>query len=434
MKARLTFSPFLLLLLATVVILSGWLSRRDLSYGEAFAIYGDPSGLSGKLITASIYLSFALCYGYVLLRLLGRPVISNAKIAIYFSIYYLATVVVPFAFSENQYFNLGYLFSFVAVLAVLLAPRINQAQLFNWARLALGAMIFSSLVGALIAPDKAIASDYDGLGGWISFRLYGVGMGATGLGVVSVAFLILEFGKGHWSFLKLLRVAMAIVALILCQSKTAWIVFLYLLASYVLIGRMRPSRLASSEIRRVRVVLFAGYVVVAAFFLVVLAQGQLSVGSFEGAESIEGLTGRIYIWGVTIQVWLDSPMLGYGLGLWADDGFRNSYGEFRHAHNQFLHTLGASGALGLTGLIIYLIVILKAVVRVSDETEVPLNLYALLITTSLTDVPFLNVSVTDIFFMLHLLILMSVAGVRSTNSRVGTSGSCAPRHAGGRVS
>ena len=418
MRARLTFAPFLLLSLAAVVSISGWLSGRDLSYGEALAIYEDPSGSSARLITVSVYALFIVCSGYVLARMLGRHVISNKRILVYFLTYFMATIMVPFVFSENNYFNFGYLFSFVAALAVLLAKKVDRGVLYFWARVALGAMIFSSLLGAIIAPDKSIAPDYYGFGGWIPFRLYGVGMGATGLGVIAVAFLMLEFGDRRWSFFKMNRVVMAVAVLILCQSKTAWIVFIYLLTSHFLIGWMVSLNISPARIGRARVMLFGSYFVVATMLLVVLAQGLLSVGSFEGAESIETLTGRLYIWDVTLQVWRDFPIFGYGLGLWADEGFRSIYGAFNHGHNQLIHTLGAAGIVGLVGLVLYLLALFKAVVRVAGETDVPLNLYVLLVTTTLTDVPFLNNSVTDIFFILHLLVLMSVSGVRPSPNLV----------------
>jgi O-antigen ligase len=408
----LTFAPFLLLLLAAVVSISGWLSGRDLSYGEALAIYQDQSGSSTRLITLSAYALFIVCSGYVVVRMLGRNTISNKRILVYFLTYFMATIMVPFIFSENHYFNFGYLFSLVAVLAVLQARKVDRRLFYFWARVALGAMIFSSLLGAILAPDKSIAADYYGLAGWIPFRLYGIGMGATGLGVVSVAFLIFEFGDRRWSFLKISRMVMAIAALVLCQSKTAWIVSVYLLISYFLIGQMMSLKLSPARVGRARVMLFGGYFFVATILLVVLAQGLLSVGSFEGAESIEALTGRLYIWDVTLQVWLDFPIFGYGLGLWADEWFRNVYGGFNHGHNQLVHTLGAAGIVGLVGLVLYLVALFRAAVRVADETDVPLNLYVLLVTTALTDVPFLNNSVTDVFFILHLLVLMSIIGVR----------------------
>ena len=120
------------------------------------------------------------------------------------------------------------------------------------------------------------------------------------------------------------------------------------------------------------------------------------------------LTGRTYIWATSVRTWLQSPVFGYGLGLWESERFRATYGPFDHAHNQFLHALASAGLVGLAGLLGYLGAALAGALRAARADPTPLVLLAGNLSLCLTNTPLRAYYVLDAFVLLHLLLFASL--------------------------
>lgn len=213
-----SFSTALLLVLSAVIVCSGWLGARDLSMGEGLAEYHEVDTAAAPLISAALIAVFLSCISYFVWRVIVKSgKVSFARIGVPF-FFFASTVVFPFLFSAEYYFKLGYVLSFVTIVAVGASPRISFDDFSRWARVALGGLIWSSILGAFLSPERAVAADYSGLISLVPYRLYGMGTGATGLGVVAVAYFILQlYGGGRYRYL---GIVVALLVLFFCQSKT----------------------------------------------------------------------------------------------------------------------------------------------------------------------------------------------------------------------
>ncbi|GIV00133.1 MAG: hypothetical protein KatS3mg014_1748 [Actinomycetota bacterium] len=85
------------------------------------------------------------------------------------------------------------------------------------------------------------------------------------------------------------------------------------------------------------------------------------------------LTGRTEIWRATLDVWRENPLFGYGPRLWdVDMSFRflPTLGWApAQAHNQVVQTLGEAGLIGLAGLAVYVVVLLRWGVRLRSRSN-----------------------------------------------------------------
>jgi O-antigen ligase len=128
-----------------------------------------------------------------------------------------------------------------------------------------------------------------------------------------------------------------------------------------------------------------------------------------GSEIIT-FTGRGQIWSVAINAWLDNPAFGYGPEIWGTE-YRAQIGmQFAFsAHNQFLQSLSAAGALGFACLMIYLWLLGRYAVQASNKTKgVAFALFLLTILRSMTETPLAINTLFNGEFLVHLLLFQIV--------------------------
>ena len=118
------------------------------------------------------------------------------------------------------------------------------------------------------------------------------------------------------------------------------------------------------------------------------------------------LSGRDRIWVVALDAWQESPVFGYGPTIWGPE-FRQSIGmNFAFsAHNQFLQSLSSAGALGIFGLLIYLVTLLTYALRFAKSTGgLSLSLGVFLLLRSLTETPLVTETIFNGDFLIHILV------------------------------
>jgi O-antigen ligase len=216
------------------------------------------------------------------------------------------------------------------------------------------------------------------------------------------------------------------VVLILSLSKTAWsflllagFAFFLKSVAYGLFGQ----RVRNGNMGRAVLYLLGGAV---ALGLGLFWSNVVSLNSDCVYEGVSTLSGRTEIWIRSIEEWRQNPLFGYGLGLWdAEFRARNQMLFVGHSHNQLIHTLSSAGIVGMVGLLVYLYVLVSESARAADTSLVPVVVLGMILVDCVSEVPFRDDGIFDVFFLLHLLLfvhLRHIARYRSQNSIVLTPG------------
>lgn len=119
------------------------------------------------------------------------------------------------------------------------------------------------------------------------------------------------------------------------------------------------------------------------------------------------LTGRVRIWEVSLSDLWDNPLFGYGGELWDRDYQRQKGMYISHAHNQYVHTLGDAGFVGLAVLLVYCAMVGYAAWRARQATRgVSVALAAYIFVRGITEVPLIVDSVYGPEVLAHAILLM----------------------------
>lgn len=405
--------PALLLLVAAGTLVTGALVPRDLSLGEDAPIWNaSPDQLAFDLSRAATALVL-LASGVAAARATVLRGLPRAGLALWLA--YLGFVATNFLLpglaAREPGLDARLLLPPVVFTGAYFARPVSPARLTWLAKVTLGAFVHASLAAAVLAPAQALAPYLEGVLPGLPVRLYGVGGGATSLGALSSAFLALELCVPSRSRWRLLHLGAAGLALLLTQAKTSWLFALLVVALLLArrAWRLLPGLgLGGGASARATWVLLAAGGVAALLGLLAAGSGGVQVASLQGGDQLLSLTGRTYIWATSWRTWLESPLLGYGLGLWESERFRATYGPFDHAHNQLLHALASAGVVGLLGLLGYLGVALAGALRAARRSPLPLVLLGAVLSLCLTNTPLRAYYVLDAFVLLHLLLFASL--------------------------
>lgn len=216
--------------------------------------------------------------------------------------------------------------------------------------------------------------------------------------------------------------ALGIVSLLLTQSKTSIGLAMVLFAMMAVMSRADDLRHREGAAFRPITMPAAG--AMAAFIglgaivaLVAILAGldsRTSVAESGPSSSLLTLTGRTFIWQMSLSNLWDNPLFGYGADLWGPAYQQHMQFFVSHAHNQYVHTLGDSGFVGLSALLLYCLALGSYSWRVRRETRwlsVALTIYILL--RGVTEAPLIVDGVFGSDFAAHMFLLMlCVGGVR----------------------
>jgi exopolysaccharide production protein ExoQ len=412
-RPRALLLPWVVLAVALGTLVADAMTPRDLSLGEDEPVWNANPDLLAFLLmrvaTAVVLCASALAVTVAVIRR-GFPR-AGLSVWLGYMAFVISCFVLPGFTGRVPGFDLRLLYPPIVFTAAYFAWPVSTERLATLCRVALGPFVYGSLAAAVINPAQALAGNYQGMIPWLDFRLYGIGGGATSLGVESAVFLTIELVSPSRSRWRWLNLAAGTAALFLTQAKTSWLFVLAVVAYQLLRSlrrRLAPLWIGSGASARVLKVLAVscGAVVLAGLAAYQLA--QVDVRALRGGENLATLTGRSYIWATSLRAWLDDPVFGYGLGLWEGD-FRARYAPLiPHAHNQFLHSLASAGVIGLLGLLAYLWAALRAALQAARTTPIPLVLLAGVLAQCLTNVPLRGYYLLEPLVVVHLLLFAAL--------------------------
>ena len=363
---------------------------------------------------AATWLLFGGMAVAVLVIFLTLPFVRLALTPVWLALIVFFAAPVLSAIAHGEPVGAGSAAGLVVFSAVALLPPPPLAWLGRAITTILAAYALGSLVAAVIAPGWAVQQQYEfsTLPG-IDSRLHGLTAHANALGPLMVALVLLEIRRERKRPLVL---GAAFVALTWSQSKTSWAVLTVLLGVEALRYFRQRSR---------RPVLPILIVLAVMALSVYIAAGIASGPEIDRRDnSAETLTGRTAVWQVTLEVWRQDWLLGYGPGLW-DDAMDFRY---RHrvgfapgqAHNQLFQTLGVSGVVGAAALIWYLLA-LGALARRGDAVTRggATALLALVVLRGFTETS-MPVSSVGADFFLHLITFWYIGTSAAESQRRGS--------------
>lgn len=406
-KFKLFLVPCLTLIIGFGSILVTIFTKRDITIGENF----DNVLLNSNFVafTISRWLSAIVISISIIsiIKIIMRGSITNSGSTIWISyiIFFITNILIASFISNFQNFDIRFFYAPIVLTAVFVTKSRSNEQLLKATKIVLLAYIYGSLLAAVITPKYAMMGQYSSFLPGINFRLFGVAPHANSLGPLSAVYIVIEMMQPSQSKIRLINLIAAIAVLLLAQSKTAWIFFLLAGLCYFLKKTgllLFPDNTEKSIFNRNTL-----YALGIAFVLGVIALvfGFGDLGRKETVTDLSTLSGRTEIWTITLNEWQKNPLFGYGLNLW-DEKFRarNKMFYVGHAHNQFIHTLGSSGLVGLIGLLIYLRTLTIAAIKTAKRNPVPLILLCMILIDCVSEVPLHDNLLLDIFFLFHILL------------------------------
>lgn len=337
-----------------------------------------------------------------------------------FALYWILNSLVPAYMAPHKVpLELNWFYVPVFCLGLLSMTENAADQAVIMCRNVLIAFCAASLALIPVRPDLMLLSNYTQ--GYIPGvpRLYGLAPHAITLGLnACIGFwcvLARPLESKAWN-----RVALMVcgAVLFLSQAKTSWIacllgvpVILYYVRDWTAF-RTKPLRDYKAAYFFPIVVVAVGMLLAVFYILFGGASDRFAdfAGSKEGAQ-IFSLTGRDRIWEIALNEWRNSPWLGYGLSIF-DVDFRLAvhYSGATSGHNLYIDTLSRTGLIGLSGMLLYLLVLVSLGFRYASHSRgLSLVLMLSILVRSLSEVSF-NTLHLGLDSTPHYLLLVIIGG------------------------
>ena len=344
--------PYIFYPAIAVAIFGILLSGRDLSLPIQFAIEKHALVTWATRLT-SLYVLLAASER-IARRILhhGRKPDAPTLLIIAFCFYFLTNVVTSALFGTHPWFSHDHLYAFFVGYAALLAAQVEGDLAVRSARNALFAFLILSALFIAWRPEMVLSRNYyQGLIPGFSVRYAGLADSANTLGPVVVVFLLCLWSRPYSArWVNLLGWAIGCASLVLAQSKTNWIAFVFCAVCLAYFRSGDFGRQRWSDFRRPLLpTAFVSLAIVMTFALGVALMffdtGERMTAFLETPEGTQLLTlsGRERIWEVAVEEWHNNPLFGYGLTIW-NPAYRAEVGLHAafNAHNQFYQSLASA--------------------------------------------------------------------------------------------
>ncbi|MBV8033893.1 O-antigen ligase family protein [Roseateles sp.] len=348
-----------------------------------------------------------------------------------FGLFWLCSVALPAAFGTRPTVSHEYIYSLLIGMAALLSTEAGAERAIRFARVVLVVFMLASLALIVVKKSMVLAPYPSSLIPGFAQRFSGLATGPNAMGPLAVLALIcLWCYPFRWRALQWLGWVVALLTLLLTQSKTSW---LAAVACFIVLFSIRARGqvhvyLTDPRLRRSTLAVLISVAALILFAMLLLSSGVLAakmekfLATKLGAD-MASLTGRNEIWAVAFGEWKQNILFGYGPSLW-DPLYRY---QIRipaavHAHNQLLNILAASGLIGLTSFLGYMGMLVKRFIpRFTSYNGFTAALLVLIFMRSISEVP-LNLQSFGSESLFHMLLLMALAGAPALERARGPHG------------
>lgn len=166
--------------------------------------------------------------------------------------------------------------------------------------------------------------------------------------LIPLYFLIIQGNVSKWvKFTILFTLFLSVLALVLNGTRGAWLAVVATLLIYMIMHIKKQKKLV--------LVCMVFLVVVGAIF----SQNPLLQDRLYSMTDITNQSNseRVFLWKSAVQMFVDKPFFGVGLGRFEKVYLENYISPFAkerlgHAHNNFMHILAENGIVGLLGFLV----------------------------------------------------------------------------------
>lgn len=420
-RVRATGETNLLRLISILVIVGGTALPALIRILSGFEV-DDPRGASydGSNILAVVWLKRFFTGSILILATAGLlrrlPTLVDirspgASLMLAYVAFALLSLVIGAIFSAKPALLPALYYSIVVLLLLFVAKDADLGKVLETVIYCLKVLLVGSLLLAIFSPNWVFTKSTASMLPGISERLVGLTSHPNVLGPLALLYLLLDSSLSKPKPIDWAMRATAVLVIIFAQSKTVWLASLFILTSFVAFKLFSQRRFFTKSASGWLVILaIASSAVIFALLLAALTFGIDHLESLPGFRNIATFVGRSEIWKITLDLWEKHPLFGYGPTLWSPE-FRQSYAMLYvgQAHNQFIQTLGDSGLIGITGLIIYVATLVSYCLRLSTVSQgISISVLILILVRSLTETPMRALGVADPTFLMHFIVLLSV--------------------------
>ncbi|MGB7237161.1 MAG: O-antigen ligase family protein, partial [Rhodococcus sp. (in: high G+C Gram-positive bacteria)] len=353
--------------------------------------------------------AFLLAYGLLRWRQPGAP--GKALVATgvtYFVIQMISYLLNDLDEVKLYHNQVMFMVAIPGMLLLIRADKSSREELLQLAYRVSAAVVYISVVLAVVAPTVAFGSRLGDERRWQVFglenRLSGITPHQNLLAVTAIIciLLALHLRSKWWP----LTIFVCVVAIALSEARNAALTAIAVLVLYWLInGKLSPQRL----------------VVAAAGGLLVyyLATNVLTGDASDLTAGVDNLNNRSEIWDAVTAAWGQHYFFGWGpTSFVVGSGAPFSTLGYYNAHNQFFEAIAEGGLFGLLAMTVFLVVLAAIAWRNRHEA-----LYICLLVAMLAS------SLTEVFFTVHqygisyaaipafLVLIVFNAGTRPSENR-----------------
>lgn len=293
-----------------------------------------------------------------------------------FGAFFGTNVVVPALLGAVPGIEKSYFYVLALFLALFMSRSAGIGSVLDAVKWSILVFVLLSFAYAVAWPDAALRFYKAELRlPLVPFRFWGLGTSPNSVGPTALTLLLIAIVRPFPSrLLQAVGLTAAIVTLLLAQSQTTWISSL-LIVPTLLLYRRRLARHGgvgwrlSPALAVMLVGLALGAAVLASAALLNGPPVRVGATPGLGGGGADLMTGRGAIWQVAVDTLLAHPLFGYGLLAWGTD-FRAAIAMpyAFHAHNQLLQSLSVAGLVGGAGLVIYVVVLIRASLETASVT------------------------------------------------------------------
>lgn len=410
-------NPLILLAICVTAVLSG----RDITNAE-FEI-GTAAGTASSQLVWFLRLITMLVLGICLARYISSSQNHETRpregrgLFIAYLLFYVSNFVLNNLFGTKPGLDQKLIYPALVILAVYLSRNRNIRFTVDATKVGLLLFCVASCAAIVLLPRTAVQQGYANVIPLTGMRLWGLGSNPNSTGPLALVLMLLLAWKPFGNrLLQLLGYAASFAVLLLSQSKTAWLAAVIAFPT-LWWGQMlyNMSARGQSRIHAYPIYNFARPILLcllglAGVTMLVYLQLHNPLTTISQDQQVTSLTGRTDIWAVALETWKQNPLFGYGSTIWSED-FRQAVDmNFAYnAHNQFLQSLSAAGALGLAGLLFYTAVLFHYAFAANTATRgLSLALFWVIFIRFFTETP-LNLSgIFSAEFVTHLLLFTLV--------------------------
>jgi len=348
------------------------------SYLAGAVEYVERAGSFSRVVTQGLYLFFLLIAVMVFLlyrdKVLSKSCVQGRALA-----FFMLSIIIAAMPTISSFVSGGTLqWTIVGTMGIYSATYFLPVPPLEWwirevRRMLLFVFVYGSLVSAILFPQWACNQAYasESTTALFPIRLFGTANHANALApLVVFAWLLGRYPNCRLAG-EVIHGGAIILVFLLAQSKTNLVVASIL----ILVHYSIKIKCLDTAKKYLTIFTLGGAFLSSLLYLVEFTHFVERAKDTLYDPQLLTLTGRIPIWLMAIEMWMENLWLGQGLDAWSSEALLDNIRLFGwaapNAHNQLLQILSQSGILGLIVMVAWILLFLKIIRNTPRKNKIP---------------------------------------------------------------